>query len=78
MEFNLDGTLKFVELDIVNLNNNAYWEKVQFLPVLTKTVIGFFSQIGTWNQDGIDIKDITWPGNSPVPPLGLPEKVLCF
>lgn len=57
MEFNLDGTLKFVELDIVNLNNNAYWEK-----------------IGTWNQDGIDIKDITWPGNSPVPPLGLPEK----
>ena len=28
MQFNLDGTLKFVELDIMNLNNIANWEKV--------------------------------------------------
>lgn len=29
MEFNLDGTLKHVELDIMNLNNNAIWDKVE-------------------------------------------------
>ena len=40
MEFNLDGTLKFVELDIVNLNNNAYWEKVPFV-VDNQIVAGF-------------------------------------
>lgn len=28
IEFNTDGTLKFVELDIVNLNNMGNWEKV--------------------------------------------------
>jgi hypothetical protein len=28
IEFNLDGTLKFVELDIMNLNNIGLWEKV--------------------------------------------------
>lgn len=30
MEFNPDGTLKFVELDILNLNNLATWDKVFF------------------------------------------------
>nr|XP_027196255.1 glutamate receptor ionotropic, NMDA 2B-like [Dermatophagoides pteronyssinus] len=57
VEFNLDGTLKYVELDIMNLNNMAIWDK-----------------IGTWTEDGIEIKDITWPENSPVPPMGIPEK----
>ncbi|UXI14735.1 MACRO domain-containing protein 2 [Sarcoptes scabiei] len=57
MEFNLDGTLKYVELDIMNLNNFAIWDK-----------------IGTWTENGIEIKDITWPGDSPVPPMGIPEK----
>lgn len=28
MEFNLDGTLKYVELDIMNLNNFAIWDKI--------------------------------------------------
>jgi ionotropic glutamate receptor NMDA 2B len=31
-------------------------------------------QIGVWTEDGLDIKDITWPQNSPVPPQGVPEK----
>lgn len=31
MQFNLDGTLKYVELDILNLNNALMWEKVPFV-----------------------------------------------
>lgn len=57
LEFNLDGTMKFVELDVVNLNKHGMWEK-----------------IGTWTRDGLEIKDIVWPGNSPKPPPGVPEK----
>ncbi|KAK4337161.1 hypothetical protein RND71_043477 [Anisodus tanguticus] len=30
--------------------------------------------IGVWNKNGLEIKDITWPENSPVPPPGVPEK----
>uniref|UniRef100_A0AAN0LJ18 Glutamate ionotropic [NMDA] receptor 2B n=1 Tax=Polyphagotarsonemus latus TaxID=1204166 RepID=A0AAN0LJ18_9ACAR len=57
LEFNLDGTLKYVELDIMNLNSAGIWDK-----------------IGVWNKNGLEIKDITWPENSPVPPPGVPEK----
>nr|XP_015917244.1 glutamate receptor ionotropic, NMDA 2B isoform X1 [Parasteatoda tepidariorum]XP_042910482.1 glutamate receptor ionotropic, NMDA 2B isoform X1 [Parasteatoda tepidariorum] len=57
LEFNLDGTLKYVELEVMNLNNMGFWEK-----------------IGVWTEDGLDIKDIVWPGDSPVPPPGVPEK----
>lgn len=28
IEFNPDGTLKFVELDVVNLKKDGVWEKV--------------------------------------------------
>ena len=56
IEFNADNTLKHLQLDIVNLNNYGYWEK-----------------IGVWKEDGLDIKDITWPASSPVPPPGVPE-----
>ncbi|GFX81637.1 glutamate receptor ionotropic, NMDA 2C [Trichonephila clavipes] len=57
LEFNPDGTLKYVELEVMNLNNMGFWEK-----------------IGIWTEDGLDIKDIVWPGGSPVPPPGVPEK----
>ncbi|GFR31792.1 uncharacterized protein TNCT_285251, partial [Trichonephila clavata] len=30
--------------------------------------------IGVWTDTGLDIKDIVWPGGSPVPPPGVPEK----
>ncbi|GFX76501.1 glutamate receptor ionotropic, NMDA 2B [Trichonephila clavipes] len=30
--------------------------------------------IGIWEGNKLDIKDIVWPGNSPVPPPGVPEK----
>ncbi|XP_054718947.1 glutamate receptor ionotropic, NMDA 2B-like [Uloborus diversus] len=57
ISFNLDGSLKYVELQVLNLNNKSIWEK-----------------IGVWTDTGLDIKDIVWPGNSPVPPPGVPEK----
>ena len=32
-------------------------------------------QVGTWNTwNGLDIKDIVWPGNSHVPPQGVPDQ----
>nr|XP_042902970.1 glutamate receptor ionotropic, NMDA 2B isoform X1 [Parasteatoda tepidariorum] len=57
ISFNMDGSLKFVELQVLNLNNKGVWEK-----------------IGVWTDTGLDIKDIVWPGDSPVPPPGVPEK----
>ncbi|UYV79947.1 GRIN2B [Cordylochernes scorpioides] len=31
--------------------------------------------IGVWTEEGqLEIKDIVWPGDSPVPPAGVPEK----
>uniref|UniRef100_T1JBL9 Glutamate receptor ionotropic, NMDA 2B n=1 Tax=Strigamia maritima TaxID=126957 RepID=T1JBL9_STRMM len=57
LEFNIDGTIKYAELEVMNLNLHHRWEK-----------------IGTWAKDGLDIKDIVWPGNSHVPPPGVPEK----
>ncbi|GFY79654.1 glutamate receptor ionotropic, NMDA 2B [Trichonephila inaurata madagascariensis] len=57
ISFNMDGSLKYVELQVLNLNNKGVWEK-----------------IGVWTDTGLDIKDIVWPGGSPVPPPGVPEK----
>ncbi|XP_055944904.1 glutamate receptor ionotropic, NMDA 2B-like isoform X2 [Argiope bruennichi] len=57
ISFNMDGSLKYVDLQILNLNNKGVWEK-----------------IGVWSDTGLDIKDIVWPGDSPVPPPGVPEK----
>jgi hypothetical protein len=60
-----------------------------FTPGITNNVINAFSlsqfpilifmllQIGvwkSWEKDGLDIKDIVWPGNSHTPPQGVPEK----
>lgn len=36
-----------------------------------------YPQIGvwkSWEKEGLDIKDIVWPGNSHTPPQGVPEK----
>lgn len=33
-----------------------------------------YTQIGTWTDTGLDIKDIVWPEDSPFPPPGVPEK----
>ncbi|XP_076345196.1 glutamate receptor ionotropic, NMDA 2B-like [Tachypleus tridentatus] len=57
LEFNPDGTLKYVELKVMNLKAQGYWEK-----------------IGAWTAGNLEIKDIVWPGDSPVPPRGVPEK----
>ena len=62
MEFNLDGTLKFVELDIMNLNNMAIWDKVGGVYLLFafrakhNTRTNNLVQIGTWTETGIEIK----------------------
>ena len=64
--FNSDGSLKYVELKIMNLRppSEAFsgnrWE-----------------EIGVWNSetsDKVDIKDIVWPGEALKPPEGVPER----
>ena len=69
MSFLSDGTLRNAELNIVNLrrgtqgsSSHLQWEK-----------------IGAWRSWepeylGLDIQDIVWPGESHVPPQGVPEK----
>ena len=42
-------------------------------------VLLIFFQIGVWQSyqeenNGLDIKDIVWPGHSHMPPQGVPEK----
>nr|XP_053626918.1 LOW QUALITY PROTEIN: glutamate receptor ionotropic, NMDA 2B-like [Cherax quadricarinatus] len=64
LSFNPDGTRKDVELKIVNLregtSNNKIWEE-----------IGVWR---SWEDEGLSVNDIVWPGNGHVPPQGVPEK----
>nr|QPZ88974.1 ionotropic receptor 10 [Diaphorina citri] len=64
VEFTADGVLKAAELKIMNLRPNLgsqlKWEE-----------IGVWK---SWEKEGLDIKDIVWPGNSHTPPQGVPEK----
>ncbi|XP_034944082.1 glutamate receptor ionotropic, NMDA 2B [Chelonus insularis] len=64
IEFTQDGVLKAAELKIMNLR-----------PGTSKQLI--WEEIGvwkSWQKEGLDIKDIVWPGNSHTPPQGVPEK----
>ncbi|XP_066901642.1 glutamate receptor ionotropic, NMDA 2B isoform X2 [Halyomorpha halys] len=64
IEFTADGALKAAELKIMNLrpgvSRQLVWEE-----------IGVWK---SWEKEGLDIKDIVWPGNSHTPPQGVPEK----
>ncbi|EEB15818.1 NMDA-type glutamate receptor subunit 1, variant, putative [Pediculus humanus corporis] len=64
IEFTADGLLKSAELKIMNLrpgtSKQLVWEE-----------IGVWK---SWQKQGLDIKDIVWPGNSHTPPQGVPEK----
>ncbi|XP_076271906.1 glutamate ionotropic receptor NMDA type subunit 2 [Rhynchophorus ferrugineus] len=64
LEFTPDGVLKAAELKIMNLR-----------PGVSKQLV--WEEIGvwkSWQKEGLDIKDIVWPGNSHTPPQGVPEK----
>ncbi|XP_054286010.1 glutamate receptor ionotropic, NMDA 2B isoform X4 [Macrosteles quadrilineatus] len=64
VEFTADGVLKSAELKIMNLR-----------PGVSKQLV--WEEIGVWKSwvpEGLDIKDIVWPGNSHTPPQGVPEK----
>ncbi|XP_033610685.1 glutamate receptor ionotropic, NMDA 2B isoform X5 [Cryptotermes secundus] len=64
VEFTQDGVLKAAELKIMNLR-----------PGVRKELV--WEEIGvwkSWEKEGLDIKDIVWPGNSHTPPQGVPEK----
>ncbi|XP_076314652.1 glutamate receptor ionotropic, NMDA 2B-like [Tachypleus tridentatus] len=71
LEFNIDGTLKYVNLEVVNLNKRKIWEKVSSVYCFG---VYLGSKVGSWTERGLEIKDIVWPGDSPVPPPGVPEK----
>ncbi|XP_049809424.1 glutamate receptor ionotropic, NMDA 2B [Schistocerca nitens] len=64
IEFTPEGVLKAAELKIMNLR-----------PGVSKQLV--WEEIGvwkSWQKEGLDIKDIVWPGNSHTPPQGVPEK----
>ncbi|XP_047737425.1 glutamate receptor ionotropic, NMDA 2B, partial [Hyalella azteca] len=64
LRFNADGTRKAVELRIMNLR-----------PDLSKKLA--WEEIGvwySWKSQGLEVKDIVWPGHAHVPPNGIPEK----
>jgi ionotropic glutamate receptor NMDA 2B len=62
--FNSDGSLASAELKVVNLKPGDHSENSRK-----------WDEVGVWNtRDGLDIKDIVWPGGGHVPPQGVPEK----
>jgi glutamate receptor ionotropic, NMDA 2B len=51
--------------------------QTNFEIIICKLIGHFPFQIGvwkSWQKEGLDIKDIVWPGNSHTPPQGVPEK----
>ena len=49
----------------------------RILPAIIIQCVHFFCcfKVGSWNtEDGLQLRDIVWPGGLPVPPLGRPEK----
>ncbi|XP_076667080.1 glutamate ionotropic receptor NMDA type subunit 2 isoform X2 [Andrena cerasifolii] len=64
VNFTPDGVLKAAQLKIMNLR-----------PGVSKQLV--WEEIGvwkSWEKEGLDIKDIVWPGNTHTPPQGVPEK----
>ena len=64
--FNSDGSLKYVELKIMNLR-----------PPSEAFTSNRWEEIGVWNSESstkVDIKDIVWPGEALKPPEGVPER----
>jgi len=69
IRFHADGTLSNAELNILNLRRGM----VRAGSVLQWEKIGVWK---SWEEEahGLDIQDIVWPGESHVPPPGVPEK----
>ena len=64
--FNRDGSLKYVELKIMNLR-----------PPSEAYMANRWEEIGVWNSESdnkVEIKDIVWPGEALKPPEGVPER----
>ncbi|CAG5131967.1 unnamed protein product [Candidula unifasciata] len=63
VEFNENGTLKNTELLVVNLQwHDSQREKTEWV------------EVGRWVGRGLIMRDITWPGESSIPPTGKPKR----
>ncbi|GFR68925.1 glutamate receptor ionotropic, NMDA 1 [Elysia marginata] len=63
ISFNQNGTLKRAELYILNLQwHDKIKRRSKWL------------QVGSWKRNGLTMDDITWPGESPIPPIGRPKR----
>lgn len=65
-------------LDCISVEFDLRLASIESFPYF---ILSFFLflifQIGvwkSWQKEGLDIKDIVWPGNSHTPPQGVPEK----
>ncbi|KAK3713095.1 hypothetical protein RRG08_036708 [Elysia crispata] len=63
ISFNQNGTLTRTELYIMNLQ---WHDRAQ---MRAKWV-----QVGRWKRNGLTMNDITWPGESAMPPIGRPKR----
>jgi ionotropic glutamate receptor NMDA 2B len=62
---------------ISNVNIEIYLISIAMFSLSLTFLRALCSQIGvwkSWEKEGLDIKDIVWPGNSHTPPQGVPEK----
>ncbi|XP_067004447.1 glutamate receptor ionotropic, NMDA 2B isoform X1 [Anabrus simplex] len=66
LEFSQDGRLKSTNLTVMNLRPQ--------LPAGSSPIWEPIGMWKSWQGDGLDIRDIVWPGNSHTPPQGVPEK----
>ncbi|RUS77708.1 hypothetical protein EGW08_014544, partial [Elysia chlorotica] len=63
ISFNQNGTLTRTELFVMNLQwHDATKARKRWV------------QVGQWKRDGLTMDDITWPGESSMPPIGRPKR----
>ena len=71
--FDADGFLRETELKVMNLKPSGCKSNPRKTGAFNSSKC--WEEVGSWNTwNGLDIKDIVWPGGSHVPPQGVPEK----
>lgn len=65
------GKLRISVTSLISISAHRFWSRLFHIGIYFSFQIGVWK---SWEKEGLDIKDIVWPGNSHTPPQGVPEK----